>query len=248
MLTALRSLHTPPAAGLTPYVRHFNGSSDKMAFGIGAITANPGGPRGACTLAVLLRRNANAVWHGIWELAKSTLDDCATMEISDTNTITYSYGTGVFTQSSAITVTTSDNWCIIGWTKTAGTSAPTFYKNILGGAFSTEAGASVVSSGAIADHVNVGFWQDDLGNTDWGNVDIAKAAYWDTSVLNSTQLQTLDDSDSAWLALSPTWAITLNQASTATSVPDDTGGGGGQTSITGTSVLTTGPALSGYGS
>jgi hypothetical protein len=37
---------------------------------------------------------------------------------------------------------------------------------------------------------------------------------------------------------SPGWMFRLNQASTATPVPDDTGGGGDQTSLTGTSVDT----------
>lgn len=67
---------------------------------------------------------------------------------------------------------------------------------------------------------------------------IAVAAAW-TSVLTDAAIEaamTLKASDT--LGAAPTWMVRLNQASTATAVTDDTGGGGNQTAIAGTTIDT----------
>jgi hypothetical protein len=65
---------------------------------------------------------------------------------------------------------------------------------------------------------------------------IGMVATW-TSVLSDATIEaTFGKSAAPVYALSPGWMARLNQASTTTPVPDDTGGGGDQTAISGTTI------------
>jgi hypothetical protein len=244
------ALHLPAPTGapsLTPYARRFNGSSDYMTFGTGSldVAAQKYG-----TIAALFRQRVNNVWQGLFQFSQSNNDSCFAIELADDNSMTLEQDAGFsYGQTSFDRFTVADGWVIGGWKKGVGFVQPINFKLTLAGAFSTvTVSQSVHDSSSTIHHIDIGLWQDRNGNHDWGNFDFAKIAYWENIVLTDTQLQTLDDSDASWMSLSPTWGITFKQASTGTSVPDDTGGGGNQTSITGTSVVSDGPALSGYGS
>lgn len=129
-------------------------------------------------------------------------------------------------------------WVWIVGSKAAGASIPRWHvQNVTsGGAWSHANGASTVNdlSGNATEMIIGGQSFAGSGTTWRGS--IAVLAKW-ASVLTDLQVQsacTLLASD--LLAATPSWMVRLNQASTATAVTDDTGGGGNQTAISGTSV------------
>lgn len=80
-----------------------------------------------------------------------------------------------------------------------------------------------------------------LNSTDTLNGKIAAAAAYNT-VLSDLTVQGLNSNFNAWMAATPVWAIKLNQTSVATAVTDQTGNGGNQSGISGTSVSADEPA------
>lgn len=66
---------------------------------------------------------------------------------------------------------------------------------------------------------------------------IAVEANWTSSLADAAFEAACTSAAADTLAASPSWMIRLNQASIATAVTDDTGGGGNQTAISGTSVV-----------
>ncbi len=127
-------------------------------------------------------------------------------------------------------------WCWYAYTKASGSNIPRWHmKDITAGSawvhqndtFNIGDGSGPINSIVIG---NAG----SAANTWRGR--IAAAATF-TSVLNDAAIEaacTLAAAD--LLAAGPGWMVRLNQASTATSVVDDTGNGGGQSAITGTTV------------
>lgn len=85
-----------------------------------------------------------------------------------------------------------------------------------------------------------------FGATDILNGKLAAMAIFG-SVLSDGAVQALNASFPSWLAASPLWAVKFDQSSVATPVTDQTGGGGNQTSISGTTVSTDEPAGWSYG-
>lgn len=130
------------------------------------------------------------------------------------------------------------NWWWVVVTKASGAALPRWHmKNVTTGAawvHSNEASGTVPNNtGPIT---NILFGGDGSSTSTNADMKGAAAATWG-SVLSDLAIEaacTLNASDLK--AATPSWMIRLNQASTATAVVDDTGGTGGQTAITGTSV------------
>lgn len=129
------------------------------------------------------------------------------------------------------------NWWWVVVTKASGSALPRWHvKNVTtGGAWSHTNGSANVgnNTGPIT---NILFGGD--GSNVGTNADMkgAAAAAWNTALSDLAVEAACTLSASALLAAAPQWMIRLNQASTATAVVDDTGGTGGQTAITGTTV------------
>lgn len=130
-------------------------------------------------------------------------------------------------------LSTSWRWYVM--TKAAGgTSIPRIHVWDLSGAWSHTDNTSGVADGSgPIDALYVG--GNGSGSNGWRG-SIAVVAEW-SSVLSDAAIEaamTLSAADTFNAA--PGWMVRLNQASTATSVTDDTGNGGNQSAITGTSV------------
>lgn len=129
-------------------------------------------------------------------------------------------------------LSTSWRWYVM--TKAAGSAIPRFHVWDLSGAWSHTDNTTNVGDGTGAiDTLYLG--GNGSASNNWRG-SIAVAATW-TSALSDGAIEaamTLRASDT--FAASPGWMVRLNQASTATSVTDDTAGGGNQSAITGTSV------------
>ncbi len=136
------------------------------------------------------------------------------------------FGTGVSGLS------TSWRWYVL--TKPSGSSLPRIHVWDLSGAWAhTNDSSNVGDTTGPIDTVVVG---GNGGTSNGWRGSIAVVATWDT-VLSDGQIQTACSLSAAdTFAASPRWMVRLNQASTGTSVTDDTGGGGNQTAIAGTSV------------
>lgn len=133
---------------------------------------------------------------------------------------------------------TNDVWQWLVMTKAAGNATPDFYVREIGGSWVHTAGnQNAADDTDVASTINVGY--DGSGHYS-GRA--AVDAVWN-SVLSFSAIQaacTLSAAD--LLASSPKWMVRWNQASTATAVTDDTGNGGDQTVISGTSVDADEPA------
>jgi hypothetical protein len=129
-------------------------------------------------------------------------------------------------------LSTSWRWYVM--TKASGNVAPRISVWDLSGAWShTDNSAGVGDGTGAIDTLLVG--SQNGTNNGWRG-SIAVIATWDTQ-LNDAGVEaacTLAALDT--LNASPKWMIRLNQASTATSITDDTGGGGNQSALSGTSV------------
>ncbi len=129
-------------------------------------------------------------------------------------------------------LSTSWRWYVM--TKASGSAAPRIHVWDLSGAWShTDNSATVADGTGPIDTIILG--SAGGGANGWRGSIAAAATF--TSQLNDAAVEaTFTLSAATLLAATPGWMIRLNQASTATSVTDDTGGGGNQSAITGTSV------------
>lgn len=222
-------------------VRSFNGtSSDYLVLDNGAATANP-----TASTQVLLLNFAGA-----------------TEDVSDPFAITSSTGEaglihgiriwwghmiqffckvgGSNSNSNCVTTPALGAWILLAATKPSGSGAPTgHWKNISSGTWSHAAGDTVTADSIAPTNFQIGRHS---GN--YFNGLVAAAAYYDYA-LSDTQVESLltNLKTSDWFNVSgggadPVAAWQLNQASTATSVTDLTGGGADQVTLSGTSVVT----------
>lgn len=224
------------------HARRFNGSSDFVNFSHGALTTFAYG-----TLAALVRRRVDSVWGGVIQVTATDDRPAFGLEISDANKFGLNISQTGYSESSSLTVTAADGWTIVVVTKATGTAAPTFWKYPIGGSWSSEAGGTSVADNTDTGTtiIGVGTFHDGGFTGDFLDGDIAVCALWQGTALSSGQVQTLDDSYATWAALSPSWQTTWAQT-TVTTVNDDTAGGGNQSGISGTTVITTGPDFNGY--
>lgn len=246
MLAALRPLATPASGALTPYARRFNGTSDFITFGPGSIgTAIAYG-----TIAVLIRCTNDTSYMAACSVESSTSTLIYELERADNTQLNVATlntnGSGCQSSNTGPYWTVADGWVLMVVKKTNGNQTPAFWKGTLGGTWTSSAGlASLANTSGTVSKILLG---SEGGAGDFWAGDIAMAAVWKDVALSDANIQTLHISKSTWTGLSPTWCVSCDQASTATTITDLTGGGGNQTAITGTSVVSDGPALSGYGS
>lgn len=208
--------------------RLFNGgvALDSITFGIGA------GPpdQGPITIAVLAKPSS-ASFTG-WALSghDGTFARWSMLSASGKLFMENDFGTGG--------PSLPTDWCWFVGTKAAGSFAPRWHvKDItLGSAWTHVDGSAAVGDlTGVATTIILGNHIAGGSGDSWRGR-IAAAATW-TAALTDLQVEaacTLAAAD--LLTAGPGWMVRLNQASTATSVPDDTGGGGNQTAISGTAV------------
>src|SRR4051794_25640832 len=99
-------------------IRSFNGSSDHLDCAIG--TYNPTGPH---TLAVLIKRGANAAWHTPIAIDNSTGLTQVGLDIRGDNDQVAWCGNATV-GNAGITELVADGWCIAAVTFTSAAAAP----------------------------------------------------------------------------------------------------------------------------
>lgn len=132
---------------------------------------------------------------------------------------------------------TADNWYWLVAGKASGSVLPRWgLHNLTAGTAwaHTDGGGNVPDGGGPVTSIIVG------NSTAGGGADfygqIAAVAVWGSLLSDAAVEAACTVSATDLLAASPAWMTRFNQASTATSVADDTGGGGGQSAISGTAV------------
>lgn len=134
---------------------------------------------------------------------------------------------------------TAGHWYWIVATKASGTVAPRYHiYDVTAGSAWTHADSSYASvanqPGPVANAI-IGGQSFGSASTAWKG-SIAVCASWNSVLADATIETTMTLHARDTYTATPKWMVRLNQASVATAVTDDTGGGGDQTSISGTSV------------
>jgi hypothetical protein len=206
-------------------------SNETISFSAGA---SPGS-QGPFTMAALVKANAGFGWiasgnAGSTPIWSAGLDTSAWFMWND------------FTSGRAQIVTTG-HWAWIVVTKATGSAIPRWHIRDVTSAGSWDhtntTGGTVADNAATLTSVTVGNAVSFAAANCWQG-SIAALATWNNTFtdLQVEGLATLSAADllSGGGVTAPKWMVRLNQASTATSVPDDTGNGGNQSAITGTSI------------
>lgn len=208
--------------------RRFNGTSDVVTLALGGLSTMTFG-----TVAVLCRRTDNTAWNGAF--ATRTSGGAAELYIDiapsgSSNNLWYSFAS---TANAGVTVSSTEDWVWTIIAKATASSAPRTHKKVMSTGVWTRANGA-----AIADATSPLGGSLQIGNAggDFFKGDIAAVAVW-TSVLSDAALDAMSLNWPAVLAANPTAAWLLNQASTATSIPDSsTTGTANQTALSGTTV------------
>lgn len=211
-------------------VRSFNGSSDYIGCSIGALSGWDGGP---ATIAVWVKP-ASTKDQGVingWAFSQNSAEWHV-----------YLGGDGRFytglSDSGYAGPYLTGEWFLLVMTKGNGSATPRWHIYRPATTSWTHANSSSTAGDGATNSTTV-----DIGRA-WGDFYgglIAVAATWKSNVGNDAAIEALglETSLAGWEAASPDALWPLNQESTATPVEDITGGGADQTSITGTTVVTT---------
>lgn len=221
--------------------RTFNGTSDYIRFTGSLLTSltNPS------TYVALVNKATDGINHVPLRIANSAGNTVyGGIQINTSNVLRNFGASG--TASSSFTVLSSEGWVLIVTSKASGTATPRFHKMpVSSGVWTHSNGDIAVSnvgspgSGGVAH----------IGRNDgssWMNGDVAAAAVY-SRALTDAETEQLALSYRQWLRLAPAAMWVLDQASTATTVPDLSGNGSNQLSITGTSVSSSPPVTPLYG-
>lgn len=212
--------------------RLFNGSGDRIVFSRGSAPPD----QGPITVAALVRSTSLSGGRWVVDADDGSFQRWGMLTSGAIPFIDNDFGTG----GPTLTVNT---WYWLVVTKVSGSTVPRWHvKNVTtAGAWTHVDDSAVVSDlTGTATEIIVGSEFGGGAANSWSG-QIAALAAW-TGVLTDLQVEaacTLSAAD--LLAAAPGWMIRLNQSSTATTVTDDTAGGGNQTSITGTTVDATEP-------
>lgn len=209
-----------------------------------AIGGLVGTPAGAATLATVFRRGSDGTWDTIVSLETSANASKLSMQISDTNNL--SYVSAASDRSTNISVVTADGWCLLVVTKASGTSTPRGHKYVYATDTWTHADASSTvggdSSDLTAGRVQFGRW----GTGDPVDGDYQAAGVWKRQ-LGDAEVETLAHSLQSWYASAPNGLWLLDQSATTQNVIDSTGLGANQQALVGTSVASSSPSGPSYG-
>lgn len=202
------------------------GGTDSITFAVG----NAPPDQGPITIGVLAKSASVAGYTG-WMVAGRKSGTAVLGFLTSNNAgaklfAENDFGNGVSGLS------TSWRWYVM--TKAAGSAVPRMHIWDLSGAWThTDNSANVGDGTGPIDTLLVGSQN---GSSNGWRGSIAVVAMF-TSALDDAGVEAdFTLSAAHLLAASPSWMVRLNQASTSTSVTDDTGGGGDQTALTGTSV------------
>lgn len=209
--------------------RFFNGgvAADRITCSSGLMTST----QGPITIAALARITATGVTAWMVQGAGGGFAKFSTLISSGPLFFENDFGSG------GPTIPTNQ-WCWLVGTKGSGSVPPRWHVlNITAGtAWSHSNGpANVNDIGGTTDTIIIGGQLGGGASTTWRG-QIAACAVWnsvlsDLAVEAACTLSALDLKNA-----SPKWGVLLNQSSVATPVTDFTGGGGDQTSISGTAV------------
>lgn len=210
--------------------RAFNGgtAADSITFSAG----NAPPDQGPITIAVLAKASTVTGWTGY--AVRGFVTSTASWALLTSNNA----GAKLFMEndfgSGVAGLTTSWAWLVA--TKASGSALPRFHVFPIGGSWTHSNNTANVGDGsATVNKIVVG--GDGAGgvSSSWRG-SIAVVATWDTALADLAIEAACTTNAADTFAASPKWMIRLNQASTATSVSDDTAGGGNQSAISGTSV------------
>ncbi|MFF0860891.1 hypothetical protein ACFYUV_03960 [Nonomuraea sp. NPDC003560] len=212
--------------------RTFDGTDDSLGVAVGGLS----GQTTAGSFVAVLRRNNNAtLTTAINSFATATrVVELAIVNTTNVLRLRNASGGG----SSTFTVTTSDGWVLVAATKAVGTTTPRMHKYV----YSTNTWTHENGSASFADSgPAITTWF--MGSQ--SDCDLAAVAAWDR-VLSDSEIESLAHSLMSWPVTAPQGMWVLDQADTTQTVPDWTGRGGQQSSITGTAVATSSAPI-GYG-
>lgn len=221
--------------------RTFDGSDDEIGFSRGAAdTATYG------SVIVVAKRDTNNSYHCLF--GRQNSDGSEAMEFFIANDNYLALWNGSVTKRAQFTVTAAEGWCLLGLTKTTGSTDARFHKYV----YSTNSWThSNTNQGTMNNWSTAGaggkLTLGAVAGVDYFDGDIALAAFWDGTVLTDAQVELCAYSLPALLSLAPSAAWILDQSSTSAKIPDITGGGANETSITGTSVGTSSLPTFSYG-
>ena len=203
-----------------------SGGADSITFSAGGAAPD----QGPITIAVLAK-SFSVAGFTMW-MARGTKTGTAIWGMLTSN----NSGPKIFAENDfgngVAGLSTSWRWYVM--TKASGSALPRIHVWDLSGAWShTDNSANVADGSGPIDTIIVG--SAGSGANGWRGSIAVEAVY--TTAMNDAAVEAAFTlSAAAAFNASPSWMIRLNQASTATSVTDDTGGGGNQTAISGTSV------------
>jgi hypothetical protein len=212
--------------------RAFNGTTD-------TITASAGGLSGFGfgAFVVIARRTNESGWHGIVATQQSGGTWEAYLDIAPSAHATAS---AIWTSwngtdhANTLKFTQADGWCIVAATKATGTATPRYHKCVL----SSRTWTHDDGVGTVPNATSI-----PGGNVIFGNVagdqlagDVAAVALYGRTFTDQELESFL--SWEVWLSYGPMGAWLLDQAVTAQSLLDWTGGGANQSAISGTTVQT----------
>lgn len=210
--------------------RSFNGTADVIKMSLGTLSAlsNPS------TYAVVGRKTTDAANHAFVRLHGSvTTNLYGGLQVNASNVMRNFGASG--TASSPFTVLAADDWCVLVTSKTSGTTTPRFHKQVISSGVWSHGDGDIAITNIGSAGAGGSPWLGANGTGTFLAGDIAAAAVFNY-VLSDAQTETLGLTLRHWVQLQPVAMWVLDQASTATAVPDLTGNGANQASVTGTAV------------
>ncbi len=224
--------------------RTFDGVNDVIEFGLGALNvASP------VTCAAIIRKtrvDASGTFMAIFYVAPVAGTPGYGIGINAADNQLAYIRDNSNTRSAAVTITTAESWVFVAIVKTAA-AAPRFHKYV----YSTNAWTQD-TTGVTTDHTTPGVTAIptigayvSLANDYEG--DAAVVGSWDRA-LSDSEIMALPHNLLAWRTAAPKGLWVLDQSVTTQKVPDQSGNGSNENSITGTSIATSSsPGPSTYG-
>lgn len=204
--------------------RDFNGSSHQWVGAAGANGITFG------TIAVIARTDTDGAAKFVY-MNRDTAANRAGLGKEASNALSGRYSGAVIAPT--ITWTAADDWVLVAMAKATGTATTRFYKYV----FSTDTW-SIEDDDATIANANSAFTQTNIGhraNDQRFDGQIAVVGVFNYK-LTDEQIALLPFTLMAWHALGPVGLWLFDQAATTMPVPDLTGGGADETTLTGTSV------------
>lgn len=223
--------------------RFFDDSDDVIRWSIGAMTGQALGP---VTVAAIIKRGSDTGFDSILGLHTSGGTNTFFFQVQPDDRLVLGGSAGMGDSGATLTVVAADGWVFVAANKATGTVAPRFHKYV----YSTGAAMSHVNSASTAANGSSpgagGYAELSWQGGDLFHGDIAVVALWPSSLADD-QIESMPYSLDAWFCAQPSALWLLDQSAIAQAVPDLSGNGSNQSSITGTTVSTSSVPVFGYG-